>query len=346
MRLRRTKILGNQANFVLAGQSNIGEWVYADGGAALESFRRTFLALKPKYRSVEFLSVARGGAALLREFAAANAENYSDDGAMKPRIRQNYWCEEPDAGFGPAYDLADEKIRERRRQSIAFEAIIWSQGESDAINLSEAAFDRYCAALERLLLMLRQKAGCERVLVQELGHWPSAGEAGERGAERVRRAQREVASAHPEIEIVSTSFDLPRRDGIHLTTKSYCTAAERMAVAIATGESSPLPASGSLGADGRIEIGLDLAPGQRLNANERTAGWRLSDEAGEIAIAELVTSEDGRIVLIAARPFETAVLTYAGARFVEDMSDGDFLTVIGANLTLPVRPFSFTVGNI
>ncbi|MBC2777740.1 sialate O-acetylesterase [Parasphingopyxis marina] len=332
------------ANFLLAGQSNIAEWVTADGGAALESFRRKFLALSPASSSVQFFSVARGGTALLHDFARANAESDPGDDAIKARIRQNYWCEGESKSFGPAFALAQRKIGAWRAQSTRFDEIIWAQGESDAINLREADFDRYCAALSDVLLALREKANCERVLVQELGHWTCTGTRGKCGIERVRRAQREVAAACPAIEIASASFDLPTRDGIHLTTEGYCIAADRMAVAIATGERSPLPVSGSSDAQGRIEIGLDMVPGQRLDANDRTTGWRLVDEIGEIAIAELSTHAEGRIVLSAERPFEKALLSYAGAACVENMVDGDFLTVTGANLTLPVRPFSFATG--
>ncbi|MEM8694557.1 MAG: sialate O-acetylesterase [Pseudomonadota bacterium] len=331
-----------QANFLLAGQSNIDEWFHVDDGAVLETFRKSFLRLKPQYRDVELFRVSRGGSALFRQFAEANAREFADDPDLFERVRRNYWFDERAEEPGPAFDRAKDRIGRWMTGKSGFEGVIWSQGESDAIHVGQRDCDRYTEGLAKVLKGLSQCGGDCPVFVQELGRITPSHTAQHARVERVRAAQRAVAHAHDEIVIATTTFDLPLRDEVHLTTDSYHMAAKRMAAAVAGGEYSPTVLRAHIDEQGAIAIQLDLADSQTLDRCPKTAGLQITSDGSTVPVEALHTDAEGSILVVPARPIESATIDYAGPATVDHMGSDDFLTVTGPHMSLPVRPFRTT----
>ncbi|NNC71899.1 MAG: hypothetical protein HKN78_03380 [Sphingomonadaceae bacterium] len=234
---RNARAGDRQANFLLAGQSNIGAWQEPENASALAAFREQFLSLSPNCSAVEFFPAFRGGSALLAEFARLNAQEYAADRKLCAQMKENFWFDPASGRFGRPMEMALARIeRWRKKQGIAFRGIIWAQGEADAIHLGDAHFEIYVRTLETVLRRLQRLCDCECVYIQELGQLLPPGGRADAGAVLVRAAQRRVAAAMPGIEVATSTFDLPLRDTVHLTPQSHEIAARRMAKAIARSE--------------------------------------------------------------------------------------------------------------
>lgn len=341
--LRGEKRRLGKANFLVAGQSNTAEWFKVDEGAPREAFRNAFLQAQARFREVQLFDIARGGSAMLPSSAISNAAEFKDDPSLLDIVQKNYWYDETTDLFGPAFERACRRIKAWRSDGISFDGIIWSQGESDAIYLDPPSTIAYRSGMARVFGALMEASGAPAVYIQEFGLLGEAKVGHNRRAEIVRELQRAIAAQNSVFDILSTTFDLPRRDVVHLTGEGYRVAAMRMGIAIATGEKSPLISGGGIAANGDIILHVDLADGQQLDGCEGQAGFEIFHGDNAIAISAFRTEPDGRIIVKPKSQVDAATISYAGWRVVDDMGEKDRLTVTGPRLTLPVRPSTVEV---
>ena len=329
------------ANFLLAGQSNIDEWFHANDGAALEAFEAEFLALNPQFTSVIFYDAARGGSAILSISALATADLRDDPGTdLHNKIASNYWYDAENQSGGPTFDLFDDRITEWVEADVTFEGIIWAQGEASTIYVRPENAAEYQEGLDFVLTALQQLAETENVYIQALGDRLVYSETLHAGTQTIRQVQMDIANHNPNIQVVTTIFDLDLRDSVHLTAEAYVEAAERMAVAISTGEVSPTLDHAVLTENGDIIIQLKLAEDQRLNENGTVLGFSVTDDGIDVPIQNMNIYPNGVIVLTFETPPANPIVSYGDPDVTIHMTATDYLTAVGALATLPIQPFS------
>ena len=167
---------------------------------------------------------------MLRHVAERNAQEFEEDPQFHRRVKTNYWFDEQNGKFGPMLRQAAHAIRKWRSQGIRFDAIIWSQGESDAIHLMNEIADHYAHAQSMVFQRLLWLSGARHIYIQELGRIDPPTAAYVRGVNCLRQAQRSESLRDSRIRTVTTTFDLPLKDGVHLTDAGYNQAAARMAI--------------------------------------------------------------------------------------------------------------------
>ncbi len=332
------------ANFLLVGQSNIGQWFEDDGGDARARFSETFRALTG-CPEVECFPGVRGGSAMLARSARRTADGFRDsDPDFAALCAANYWYDEEQDRFGPTFEFIAGRIGRWRRDGVRFAGLIWSQGEGDSEEIDSRSAPIYRKAQDRVLRRLASLAGCRSIFIQEIGrispHVPRLHD----GLSFIREAQRAFARKHAHAVIASTTIDLPLADSTHLTPEGYTLAAERMATAIATGETSPAIARVERRADGCIALSVDLGPGQSLDTGPGADAFDIRADGRPVAIETLESASNGRIVLRLAEPVENLTIDYAGNARLAEVRPEALLKTSGPRLRLPVRPARFTVG--
>ena len=335
------------AHFVLAGQSNLDQWFHADGGAALEAFRETFLTLNPGYSDVQFFDAARGGSAILGASAADYADRRApDDPDLHSRISQNHWYDETTGSAGPNLALFTSRLEAEVAKGTEFLGVIWAQGEADTTYLSTNSAEGYTTGLDYVLQSLMAASGAGRTYIQALGDRAFYDADLHGGTQAVRDAQQELADGSDTITLATTIFDLDLRDSVHLTSAAYETAARRMATAIATEETSPSVGEAMMLNPSTLLIQFDLAPGQRFAGNISLGGFTLTDAGEEVAITSVSVTAGGLLRVETATALADPRLSYASAQDSVTMRAGDYIYVDGANGAVPVLPFDLTLSSL
>ncbi|MEM9716983.1 MAG: hypothetical protein AAF826_10755 [Pseudomonadota bacterium] len=329
------------AHFLVAGQSNVDQWFHADSGSTLNAFKTKYMALNPGVTDVILYDVARGGSALLRATAQAYADDKSTPGqSAYDTYLNNHWWNEDTGQMGYTFDLFDHRITEWVTDGIVFDGIIWAQGEAETAYIDGTNIGIYQTTLVTVLSELMSLSSCDKVYIQALGDRSAYSPTLHAGTELIREAQFAVAAADPRVVVATTVYDLDVRDSVHLTDSAYHIAAERMALAISTGEASPVvSAQGRLA--NQIFLQFDLAPGQSMGAVPTANGFQVSDVSGSASIQSISAASDGFVTLELDRAVADASVSYALAEGSSDLVVGDYLTVTGS-MTLPVHPFSVT----
>ncbi|MEM9212453.1 MAG: hypothetical protein AAGA63_13300 [Pseudomonadota bacterium] len=327
------------AHFLIAGQSNVDQWFHADDGSTLDAFKAQYIALNPGVTDVVLYDVARGGSALLKSSAFGYANDQSAPGESNyDTYLNNYWWDEDSDVMGYTFDLFDHRITDWVDDGIVFDGIIWAQGEADTTYVGAANIATYQATLARVLGELMTLSNCDHVYIQALGDRSAYSPVLHAGTEVIRQAQFAVAAADSRISVASTIYDLDLRDSVHLTDTAYHTAAERLALAITTGEASPnITAQGRV-AD-RIFLQFGLFAGQSMTTAPTTAGFRVTDVSGSAQVQTIAVESNGFVTLTLDRPVADATISYGLAEVSSDLVAGDYLTVAGT-MNLPVHPFS------
>ena len=340
-----TRTLGRKkhANFLVAGQSNIAEWFTAADGQAIKEFQRHFTAHSPEIASVRICNAATGGSALLKQVAQKNSEPFFDNPDFCQRVKDNYWFDENSGDLGPALVSAERSIQKWRRQGVVFEGIIWSQGEADAIHLSNEIAEVYRNALPKVLQRLIWRSGAQAVYIQELGRIDPPTPASVHGVNCIRAAQRDQAEYDPRIHIASTTFDIPLRDPVHLTNAGYKEAAKRMAIGIAAGETSPTVDHGFIDPEGVIHLQLGLGEGQVLKHIATADAFQLFGAGKAQPISKIDLSSAGEIQITPQSNLDSCELDYAIGTILTEVDPDAFLMVQGAAHSVPVRPFRIAV---
>lgn len=340
-----TRTLGRKkhANFLLAGQSNIAEWFTAADGQAIKEFQRHFTAHSPEIASVRICNAATGGSALLKQVAQKNSEPFFDNPDFCQRVKDNYWFDENSGDIGPALLSAERSIQKWRGQGVAFDGIIWSQGEADAIHLGNEIAEVYRNALPKVLQRLIWRSGAQAVYIQEMGRIDPPTPASVHGVNYIRAAQRAQAEYDPRIRIASTTFDIPLRDPVHLTNAGYKEAAKRMAIGIATGETSPTIDRGLIDSEGVIHLRLGLGDGQALKHGANAGAFQLFGSGQEQPISNIELSSTGEIQIRTQSNLDSYQLDYAIGGRLKEVDPSALLMAEGAAHTVPVRPFRITV---
>ena len=333
------------ANFLLAGQSNINQWFHVDGGATLDEFKAAFLRQNPQYSDVAFYDAARGGSAILAASALQHADyRASDDPVLHEAIQQNYWFDEETGTAGPDLQYFEQQILGWIDDGIEFQGIVWAQGEADTTFVNEENADDYAAGLSFVLDELMRVSNADAVYIQALGDRAFYSESLHAGTEIIRQIQADLADQNLNITLSSTIFDLELRDSVHLTDEAYLIAAERIAVAISTGETSPQISHISVSDTGDILIQIDLGKGQTLDDITSAAGFKIMENGGEVAIQSIQVSADGLVRLTPSTPVTAPTVSYGASDVAIGMGVTDYLTATGDLLTLPIQPFSLPVG--
>ncbi|MEO1563795.1 MAG: sialate O-acetylesterase [Pseudomonadota bacterium] len=330
------------AHFLVAGQSNVDQWFHADSGSTLTAFKTKYMALNPGVTDVILYDVARGGSALLKSSAFGYANDQSAPGESNyDTYLNNYWWDEDNDVMGYTFDLFDHRITDWvNDDGIVFDGILWAQGEADTTYVGAANIATYQATLARVFEELMALSNCNSVYVQALGDRSAYSPVLHAGTELIRQAQFAVAAADARVTVASTIFDLDLRDSVHLTDAAYHIAAERLALAISTGEKSPNITAQGRAAD-RIFLQFGLNVGQSMATAPTPAGFRVSDASGSAQVQSVVVEANGFVTLTLNRPVADATVSYGLAEVSSDLVAGDYLTVDGA-MTLPVHPFSVT----
>ena len=332
------------AHFVLAGQSNLDQWFHADDGAALGAFRQTFLALNPQYTDVQFFDAARGGSAMLSRSAGQYADRRApNDPELHDRISQNYWYDETTGQAGPNLTLFANRLEAEVATGAEFLGIIWAQGESDTTYVGENGAGDYAQGLAYVLDQLTQAADAPRVYIQALGDRAFYSEELHGGSAAIREAQQAVADGSDTISLATTIFDLELRDSVHLTDAGYVTAANRMAIAISTNETSPSIGEAILLDGTTILIQLQLTPGQSFSGSFDLGGFSLSENGSEIDIASASISSHGLLRIETVGEMSNPSVSYGSVQDSVTMLASDYVFATGPNGTVPVLPFDLTL---
>jgi len=327
------------AHFLVAGQSNVDQWFHADDGSTLDAFKNHYIALNPGVTDVVLYDVARGGSNLLKSTALAHADASATEGTSShDTYRNNYWWDEETGNIGYTFDLFDHQITGWVASGIAFDGIIWAQGEADTTYVGASNIALYENTLRDVLGELMSLSGCNKVYIQALGDRSAYSSVLHAGTELIRQAQFAVAAADTRISVASTIYDLDLRDSVHLTDAAYHIAAERLALAISTGEASPSIVAQGRAAD-RIFLQFGLGLGQSMTSVPTVSGFRVSDASGPASVQSIAVESNGFVTLTLDRPVSDATVSYGLAEFSADLVAGDYLTVDGA-MTLPVHPFN------
>ncbi len=332
-----------QTNFLLVGQSNIGQWFTAADGKPVEDFIRHYLSQHPENEAVQLFDAAKGGSALLKQSAQMNAVDFEDDVELCRRVQDNYWFDEISEKFGPAFLKAERSIQKWRGQGIAFDGIIWSQGEADAIHLREELAETYCNTLPKVFQRLIWRSGAKALYIQEIGRIDPVTSATISGVDCVRKAQRMQAQHDPRVHIISTTFDLPLRDPVHLTNDGYREAAKRMAIGIATGETSPTIDRGFIDSQGVIHLRLALGAGQALKPDPSANAFQLRGAGQDQSVADIRLSGDDEILITPEGNADSYQVDYAIGERLAEIDPSDLLLVEGKARSVPVRPFRIAV---
>lgn len=329
------------AHFLVAGQSNLDQWFHTDNGSTLDAFKAKYMALNPGVSDVILYDVARGGSHLLKSTALAHADANATQGtSAHDTYANNHWWDEDAGTLGYTFDLFDHQITGWVASGISFDGILWAQGEADTTYVSSANAAIYQTVLGTVLNELMALSGCNNVYIQALGDRSAYSASLHGGTELIRQAQFGAANADARVSVSSTVFDLDLRDSVHLTDASYHIAAERLALAISTGEASPaLRTQGRL-AD-RIYLQFGLGGSQSMSFVPSTNAFRVTDAGGTVAIQSIAVQSDGFVTLTLERPVGDAQVDYGLAELSSGLVAGDYLIADG-DMSLPIHPFSVT----
>ncbi|MEO0342234.1 MAG: sialate O-acetylesterase [Pseudomonadota bacterium] len=328
------------AHFLVAGQSNVDQWFHVDDGSTLDAFKIRYMSLNPGVTDVILYDVARGGSALLKSSAFGYANDQSSPGgANYDTYLNNHWWDEDNDVMGYTFDLFDHRITDWVNvDGVVFDGIIWAQGEADTSYVGSSNSATYQSVLARVLEELMSLSSCDKLYIQALGDRSAYSSTLHAGTDLIRQAQFAVAAADARITVSSTVFDLELRDSVHLTDSAYITAAERLALAISTGEASPMVTAQGRLAD-RVFLQFGLSAGQSMTSAPTVAGFRVSDASGPAHVQSVAAQESGLVTLTLDRPVADTVVEYGLPEISSDLVPGDYLMVEGA-MPLPVHPFS------
>lgn len=330
--------LRNQTNFVVGGQSNIGQWFFEPNTDALSTFTRRYDALSGGEYPSELWNVCSGGSALLAENAQRNAEAYHADADLCGKIRNNFWIDMSTGNMGRAFAVAAKRLRMLRRKKMRFQAILWAQGEADVAYLEPATVERYRTGLRIVLDKLRHAAGCKKIFIQEIGSMTAASPRYQDRVSLMRGIQRDIG-CDPDIEIASTTFDLPLCDEVHLTPEGYRIAADRMAVAIASDERSPVLESAVRCGKAVVELRFALGRRQTLDDPPDDVAITVRDSGGPIELKSIRLSGASCILIECDFAQEPVTIDYAMKDVPSASTQIGYLMASGPLKSLPVRPF-------
>lgn len=317
------------AYFVIAGQSLAA--AYTHHPEVLAAFEAEFLTHNPQYSRVEFYNVAQGGSALLRGTAENRAAMSGD-----PDHALNYWFDETGGADGPNLDQIEVGLAEwaQGRQVLG---IIWDQGQAETSYLTSDTAANYVAGLEYVFARLMELSGAEQVFIQGVGDRHNYRPHLDGGTDLIRALQQAFPDDHPYARLVSTTYDLPLSDSVHLTLDAYIAAGVRMARGIATGEFSPEVDFVVTAADGSIYISIALLAHQGLALADASTAFRLYDaEGAEVGIASTCVDSAAGVVVITPAAAGATLLRHASALFSWEL-DPAALLMSG---DLPVHPFN------
>jgi Ca2+-binding RTX toxin-like protein len=332
------------AHFILAGQSNVDQWFHSDGGAPLEAFKQTFLALNPQYTDVQFFDAARGGSAILGGSALQYADaRASEDADLHERISQNYWYDESTGTAGPNLTLFAERLEAEVASGTEFLGIIWAQGEADTTYVDGTTAEEYTEGLAYVLDQLMEASGAEHTYIQALGDRSFYSEDLHGGTDEIRAAQQELADGSDRISIATTIFDLALRDSVHLTDADYVIAAQRMAVAISTGETSAAVGETVLLDENTILVQFTLATSQSFTSTFGLGGFTLSENGAEIEIVSAHMTSTGLLRIETEQAVVAPTVSYGSALDSLTMQQEDYIYISGANGSAPILPFELVL---
>ncbi|MDQ3247064.1 MAG: hypothetical protein M3Q52_09310 [Pseudomonadota bacterium] len=325
---------GIVAYFVVAGQSLADAWILYP--AVRDAFRSEFLRFNPQYTDVQFFDAATGGTTMLR----ASADHLADISG-EPERAARYWYDETRQSDGPIFDIYEQRLADWAVGKDVL-GIIWDQGQSDTPYVQDARTAAlYAEGLEYILTRLMALSGAPDVYFQGFGDRSDYEERLNGGSDIIRQIQQDFGDSHPWAQLLTTTFDLPLTDSVHLTEAGYVVAATRMALAISTGIASPLLGFATLASDGRIFVSIDLAASQGIDALTTADAFRLFDAAGNpVRIDEVdVDSAAGLVIVTPAALLQTALLQYASATYSFGLNADDLLY----SGDLPVQPFNISL---
>ncbi len=320
------------------------QWFHADDGAVLDAFKETFLAFNPQYTDVQFFDAARGGSALLSGSASQYAVvRAPDDPELFNRISQNYWYDEGTGDAGPNLALFSDRLKSAVNSGVEFLGIIWAQGEADTTYVGANGAGDYTTGLQFVLDQLMQASDAPHVYIQALGDRAFYSEPLHGGSAAIREAQQSIADASDTITLATTIFDLELRDSTHLTVEGYQTAANRMAIAMSTGEISPAIGEAILVDATTILIQIDLVPDQRFAGEFSLGGFSISENGVEFEITSASITPTGLMRFETLAELSNPIISYGAVEHSVTMVPDDFVYVTGPVATVPILPFSVTV---
>ena len=215
-------------------------------------------------------------------------------------------------------DLHENMLRCVAKAGGHVKGILWYQGESD-VRSEEAATtygERFCQALSAWRDALGD-VGLPVLTVQLNRVLQLEDDGADQRWSQVREAQRQVARQVPGVAVVP-ALDLPLSDLIHTSPAGNMLLGERLArAALGMVYGKPVAwrapdlVAARRGA-GCVDLEFAHVESRMDTIDLEAVGFRVEDERGEVAVAQVIYPQDQRVELVLGRDIEGAAVVHGG----------------------------------